>query len=332
MLASLAACGSEKTAHTASDEGEATHISLRKCVRPTVAVYLKPGTFSMGQDALYPEEGPVRDVRLAGFWIDTTEVTNRQFARFVEATGYRTIAEKPVDPAAFTVPVEQIPPAMLEAGSAVFISPAQPSSRYFDWWHYVPGANWRKPFGPEGEDFNPNVPVVHLGYDDMRAYAAWRGGRLPTEAEWEYAARAGSANTTEQPVEANSWQGVFPIKNLAEDGFKGLAPVGCYAPNAWGLYDMIGNAWEMTNDFYAPSHDPERPQENPRGPSENTAYDPSNPSFSSRVVKGGSYLCAPNYCRRYRPAARTGRDPSMGASNVGFRLVYDSKKAAKPVS
>jgi len=287
-------------------------------------VSLPGGTFLMGQENVYPEEGPVREVTVSGFRIDRHEVTNRQFAAFVEATGYRTIAEEPVDPALFGVPLDKIPPHMLKPGSAVFTPPDNPSTQYADWWEYVPGANWRKPHGPAGPDYRADEPVVHLAYDDMVAYARWRGGRLPTEAEWEYAARAGLAPSTEQPIEANSWQGAFPVYNSGEDGFDRIAPVGCYAPNAHGLYDMVGNVWEMTSDFYAPGHDPEAPAENPRGPSENAAYDPVQPGLAPRVIKGGSYLCAPNYCRRYRPAARTGRDPGMGASNVGFRLVYEA--------
>ena len=158
----------------------------------------------------------------------------------------------------------------------------------------------------------------------MTAYAEWKGGRIPTEAEWEYAASAGQPSTSEQPApgKANSWQGVFPVENEASDGFKGIAPVGCFAPNGNGLYDMVGNVWEVTADYYQPGLAPED-RDNPRGPSENDAYDPMNPQFANRVMKGGSYLCAPNYCQRYRPAARHGRDPGLGVSNVGFRLVYD---------
>ncbi|MBI1403318.1 MAG: SUMF1/EgtB/PvdO family nonheme iron enzyme [Porphyrobacter sp.] len=291
---------------------------------PSRPVHIPGGTFVMGSSAVYAEEGPPRETRLDSFWIDPHEVTNRQFAEFVRATGYRTVAEKPVDPAQFGVPAEQIPAYMLEPGSAVFTPPERPSRNYADWWKYVPGASWKKPYGPEGPDAVPDQPVVHLAWDDMQAYAKWRGGRLPTEAEWEYAARAGAVQSARQPGpgQANSWQGVFPVVNEASDGFKGIAPVGCFTPNAFGLYDMVGNVWEVTADFYRPGHDP-ADRDNPRGPSENDAYDPLNPGFVSHVMKGGSYLCAPNYCQRYRPESRQGRDPGLGASNVGFRLVYD---------
>lgn len=309
---------------TAADEG--SHMLAKappSCASvPDTPVKLAGGTFLMGQDEIYAEEGPPRETTVDGFWIDPHEVTNRQFAAFVDATGYVTQAERPVDPALFGIAVEQIPPELLEPGSAVFTPPARPATNYADWWKYVPGASWKNPYGPGGPAAQPEEPVVHLGWADMQAYAEWRGGRLPTEAEWEYAASAGRPAATEQPREANSWQGAFPIVNEQTDGFKGLAPVGCYAPNGKGLYDMVGNVWEVTADFYRPGHDP-ADADNPRGPSENAAYDPLNPGLASRVMKGGSFLCAPNYCQRYRPAARQGRDPGLGASNVGFRLAYD---------
>ena len=307
---------------------EASTVAKRDCPLPQQRVVkLDGGQFAMGQDDVYREEGPVRNTRVDGFWIDVTEVTNRNFARFVEETGYVTLAEKPVDPALFGVPEDQIPPHMLKAGSAVFTPPAKPSRNYADWWEYRPGANWKKPYGPDGADFRPSEPVVHLSYEDMEAYARWAGGRIPTEAEWEYAAKGDAEPSREQPKEANSWQGVFPLVNEETDGFKGIAPVGCYRPNSNGLHDTVGNVWEMTADLYRVGHDP-NDRNNPKGPSENAAYDPMNPQFPSRVIKGGSYLCAPNYCQRYRPASRSGRDPSMGASNVGFRLVYDNEPKA----
>ena len=302
----------------------------KTCETPAdTPVYVKGGSFVMGSSAVYPEDGPERETTVAGFWIDPHEVTNRQFAEFVEATGYVTVAEKPVDPDAFGVPVEQIPPFMLEPGSAVFTPPARYSRNYNDWWEYVPGANWKRPYGPEGPGPQPDEPVVHLAWEDMQAYARWQGGRIPTEAEWEYAASAGAKNYTEQPSPdlANSWQGVFPVQNDASDGFKGIAPVGCFQPNAFGLYDMVGNVWEVTSDLYRAGHDRDD-RDNPRGPSENSAYDPGNPGFTSRVMKGGSYLCAPNYCQRYRPESRHGDDPGLGSSNVGFRLVYDTEPKA----
>ena len=311
---------------TLAAQNAADFASAKSCPAPSdQPVKLPGGRFIMGQDDIYAEEGPERETRVDGFWIDRHEVTNRQFAAFVTATGYTTLAEKPVDPKLFGVPEEQIPADLLLPGSAVFTPPAKPSRDYADWWKYVPGANWKKPYGPGGPDAVDNEPVVHLGWDDMAAYAKWRGGRIPTEAEWEYAAKAGQPNYAQQPSpdQANSWQGVFPVQNDRSDGFKGIAPVGCFKPNANGLYDMVGNVWEVTADFYRPGHDP-NDRDNPHGPSENAAYDPLNPKFASRVMKGGSYLCAPNYCQRYRPASRQGRDTGLGASNVGFRLVYDS--------
>lgn len=329
----LAACdeGKDETAEPAALPTSALDFAAGKsCATPSdKPVAVAGGTFLMGSSAVYPEEGPERQTTVDGFWIDPHEVSNRQFGEFVQATGYVTVAEKPVDPEAFGVPVEQIPPFMLEPGSAVFTPPKQYSRNYNDWWEYVPGANWKKPYGPNGPDAKPDEPAVHLAWDDMQAYARWKKGRIPTEAEWEYAASAGAENYTEQPEPglANSWQGVFPVQNDGSDGFKGIAPVGCFKPNAFGLYDMVGNVWEVTSDFYRAGHDP-KDKDNPRGPGENSAYDPGNPGFTSRVMKGGSYLCAPNYCQRYRPESRHGRDPGLGASNVGFRLVYDKAPPA----
>ena len=315
----LAACGepSERTAVGALEKIECAKIA-------ETPVRIEGGTFEIGSRAVYAEEGPPRETTVGGFWIDPHEVTNAQFAAFVDATGYISIAEKAVDPDSFGVPADQIPAFMLEPGSAVFIPPERASGNPQDWWHYVPGANWKKPEGPNGADAQPREPVVHLGWDDMAAYALWKGGRLPTEAEWEFAASGGAPNDTQQPASdgANTWQGAFPLVNIGEDGFSGLAPVACFKPNAFGLYDMVGNAWEITADYYRPGHDPEA-RTNPKGPSETDAYSGVDSGVPARVMKGGSYLCAPNYCRRYRPQSRQGNDPGLGSSNVGFRLVYD---------
>lgn len=324
----LSACGSadQEAVEKAAPNSAVDFAPATTCATPAdTPVRIEGGTFTMGSDAVYAEEGPERQTRVDSFWIDPHEVTNRQFKAFVAETGYVTIAEKPVDPDQFSVPVEQIPEFMLKPGSAVFTPPEGPSQNYSDWWEYVPGANWQKPYGPDGPDAAPDQPAVHLAWEDMAAYAEWAGGRIPTEAEWEFAASAGAAKYTEQPDpnHANSWQGVFPAVNAAKDGFAGIAPVGCFEPNAFGLYDMVGNVWEVTGDYFRSGHDP-ADTVNPRGPSENAAYDPLNPGMPSRVMKGGSYLCAPNYCQRYRPESRQGRDPGLGASNVGFRLAYDS--------
>jgi len=331
-LAALCAACNEAPAEPALPQAATDFAANTTCKPPPSApVAIRGGTFIMGSNAVYAEEGPPRETRIDAFLIDPHEVTNRQFAEFVKATGHVTVAEKPVDPALFGVPLEQIPAYMLQPGSAVFTPPDRPSRNYADWWAYVPGASWKKPYGPHGPDAVPDQPVVHLAWEDMQAYATWRGGRLPTEAEWEYAASAGAPDYVAQPDpgQANSWQGVFPVANEGTDGFKGIAPAGCFAPNAFGLYDMVGNVWEVTADLFRPGHDP-KASDNPRGPSENDAYDPLNPGFQSRVMKGGSYLCAPNYCQRYRPESRQGRDPGLGASNVGFRLVYDRERLARP--
>lgn len=327
LAIALAACGSgQDSASDGTGPAQVTCASV-----PDTPVRIDGGAFVMGSDAVYAEEGPPRETTVDGFWMDRHEVTNRQFAEFVEATDYRTVAQRPVDPAAFGVPVEQIPAQLLLPGSAVFIPPQEATRDFRDWWVYVPGAYWQKPSGPDRPDAQPDKPVVHLAWEDMQAYANWRKGRIPTEAEWEYAAGAGAEKYTDQPASdrANSWQGVFPMVNEASDGFAGLAPVGRFSPNAFGLYDMVGNVWEVTADYYRPGHDPQQ-HINPRGPSESSVYDPSSPVLPNRVMKGGTFLCAPNYCRRYRPESRQGRDPGFGASNVGFRLVYDADPEGSP--
>lgn len=277
-------------------------------------IRIEGGSFLMGSERRdnRPEEGPLRERTVGSFWIDQHEVTNAQFAAFVEETGYRTIAETGLDPDDHP----HLPPALLQPGSMVFAPPQQLANLDdpTQWWRYVPGANWREPLGRgssiEGYE---NHPVVHIAYEDALAYAHWRGGDLPSEAEWEYAARGGLAgadytwgNTAAQESEpkANTWQGAFPAENKISDGWLTTAPVACYAANGYGLYDMAGNVWEYTLDSWVP-----RP-----GMPETIATD--------RVtVKGGSWLCAPNYCARFRPAARQPQEHSLGSNHIGFRIV-----------
>ena len=277
----------------------------------------------MGAGAKYREEMPPRKVEVEGFWISQTEVTNAQFAEFTEATGYLTLAEKGLDPEKFP----ELPDELIQPGSATFIEPPEgaATSNLSSWWKYIGGASWRQPDGPgssvEGMD---NYPVVHIALEDAIAYADWKGHRLPTEAEYEYASRGGVSGQTyawgeeltpEGKHKANTWQGIFPFHNTAEDGFKGTAPVGCYEPNGYGLYDMIGNVWEWTSTAYFPSHRvPDNAPE--RG------FDPSQPGIAVGVIKGGSYLCAANYCARYRPAARQPQTLDLGTNHIGFRTAY----------
>jgi sulfatase modifying factor 1 len=301
-----------------------------------------PGdTFRMGSDRHYPEEAPVHRVTVDAFWIDRTPVTNRQFRDFVRATGHVTFAEKRPDPKDYPGAL----PHMLFAGSLVFAPPDRPVNLrdWSRWWTLLKGANWRHPYGPkstiQGLD---NHPVVHVTYADALAYARWAGKDLPTEAEWEYAARGGMDQAEfawgdvlapEGRQMANTWQGAFPFQNLAQDGFERTSPVTAFPPNGYGLYDMIGNVWEWTSDFYAPKHPADAVKaccipENPRGGDEGQSYDPCQPQtrIPRRVLKGGSHLCAPNYCRRYRPAARHPQPVDTSTSHVGFRCIIRERK------
>ena len=287
-------------------------------VRDSMA-FVPGGSFAMGSDRHYPEEAPVHRVAVDSFWIDPTPVTNRQFRAFVAATGYATVAENRPDPKDYPGAL----PQMLKAGSLVFSPPDHPVDLrdWSQWWSFRFGANWRRPEGPgssiKGLD---DHPVVHVAYADAAAYARWAGKALPTEAEWEYAARGGLDGaefawgdelTPEGRQMANTWQGAFPFENRCEDGFARTSPVTAFPPNGYGLQDMIGNVWEWTSDFFAPKHEADAQKaccipQNPRGAREGDSYDPREPriKIARRVLKGGSHLCAPNYCRRYRPAAR----------------------------
>jgi sulfatase modifying factor 1 len=299
--------------------------------------WIPPGTFRMGSDAHYSEEAPVRSVAVDGFWIDVYQTTNRQFAEFVDDTGYVTVAEHPLDPADYPgAPLENLTP-----GSLVFTRTTGPVDlrHLSQWWTWTPGASWKHPEGPSsslaGRD---DQPVVHIAYDDAAAYATWAGKSLPTAAEWERAARGDLAeavyvwgNEPERSDQrlANYWHGDFPWR--PGQGYGARSPVGAYPPNGYGLYDMAPNVWEWTSDWYAetavePTGAACCVPVNPRGGSIEASYDPAQPQFRvpRKVIKGGSYLCADTYCLRYRPAARRPQMIDTGMSHIGFRCVARS--------
>jgi sulfatase modifying factor 1 len=298
------------------------------------------GTFRMGSDQHYPEEAPVHRVTVDGFWMDSTPVTNLRFREFVEATGYVTFAE--IAPERKDYPGAL--PHMLKAGSLVFDPPdhAIDLRNFLSWWSFKFGANWRRPYG-KGSSIRglDGHPVVHIAYRDAEAYAAWADKQLPTEAEWECAARGGLDQaefawgdefTPGGRHMANTWQGEFPRENLARDGYARTSPVDAFPSNDFGLFDMIGNVWEWTADWYSAGHTGDAPKaccipENPRGGLAADSYEPCQPQIRipRKVVKGGSHLCAPNYCRRYRPAARHPQPVDTSMSHVGFRCITRKK-------
>jgi formylglycine-generating enzyme len=309
---------------------------------PEGMVWIPGGEFSMG--AADPpdmndvgmkateDSRPVHRVYVDGFFMDRTDVTNDQFAKFVKATGYVTIAERKPRPEDFP----GAPPENLVAGSVVFSPPDHPVplNNHFQWWSYVPGANWRHPLGP-GSDIKgkDNYPVVQIAYPDAEAYAKWAGKRLPTEAEWEFAARGGLTGKpfvwgdTFRPNGkwmANTHQGHFPNQDTGEDGYIGLAPVAQFPPNGYGLYDMAGNVWQWTSDWYRPDYYAQLAQaggvaRNPQGP--DSAYDPSEPGQQKKVHRGGSFLCTDQYCSRYIVGTRGKGEVSTGTNHLGFRCV-----------
>ena len=298
--------------------------------------FIPGGSFLMGSEVHYSEEAPVRRVAVDSFWIDEAPVTNREFAGFVAKTGYVTIAERAPDPAAYP----GILPEMIRAGSLLFVPPDRPVplTNSYLWWTFSFGASWCNPRGPQSTTAGlDDHPVVHIAYADAEAYAQWAKKSLPTEAEWEYAARGGlegKAYAWGDELEpggrilANYWHGTFPWERLHSSGSAGTSAVRTYAPNGYGLYDMIGNVWEWTSDWYSlpPTKAPGAPcciPKNPRGGAESNSYDPCMPQMriGRKVLKGGSHLCALNYCQRYRPAARFAQPIDTSTSHVGFRCV-----------
>lgn len=303
---------------------------------PRDMVFIHGGTFRMGSDRHYPEEAPSHRVTVDGLWVDRVPVTNHAFRRFVNETKYVTLAERKPDARDYPGAL----PHMLKAGSLVFT----PSRRAVDlrdwtqWWRFMFGASWRRPYGPRSSVSGlDDHPVVHIAYEDAAAYARWAGKDLPTEAEWEFAARGGLDGAEyawgdvfmpdDKPL-ANTWHGSFPYLNSKEDGYDRTSPVGAFPPNGYGLHDMIGNVWEWTSDFYAARHEADAAKpccipSNPRNIRAEGSFDPRQPEIRipRKVVKGGSHLCAPSYCRRYRPAARHAQPVDSSMSHVGFRCV-----------
>jgi formylglycine-generating enzyme len=286
-------------------------------------VWIPGGEFAMGSDRFYPEERPVRRVGVDGFWIDERPVTLADFRRFVKATGYVTVAERPLDPADYP----DADPSALVPGSLVFRPTRGPVDLrdYRNWWAYVPGATWQRPEGPASDTYTRGRhPVTQVAYEDAEAYAGWAGKALPTEAEWEYAARGGLDGAVfawgddfapgGRPL-ANTWQGEFPWQNLLVDGYAGTSPAGAFPANGYGLYDMTGNVWEWTRD------------EVDRAQTARPCCAIAEPGshIERRVIKGGSHLCAPNYCLRYRPAARQFEAVDTSTGHIGFRCVMRAR-------
>ncbi len=294
---------------------------------PEGMVWIPAGTFQMGSEQ-FPDAQPIHKVKLTqGFWMDETEVTNAEFRKFVNETGYQTVAERPLDPADFP----GVPEEKLVSGSVVFSPPDKSVSLQnpMEWWSYVPDADWQHPKGPGSSiKGDGQKPVVHVSFEDARAYCQWAGKRLPTEAEWEYAAKGGEDNPRyywgdslkpKGEWQANIYQGEFPNQNTAEDGFAEVAPVKSFSPNPYGLYDMEGNVWEWVSDFYHPDYYEQSSTVDPQGPSE--GYAPRGSGNPLRVQKGGSFLCSDQYCMRYLAGSRGKGVETSASTNLGFRCV-----------
>lgn len=291
---------------------------------PASMVLIPGGRYRIGAGAQLPEEQPIGSLRLSPFCLDRFEVSNDRFAAFVAATGYVTVAERPLS-------AEQFPDLRDDErapGSLVFLPVAADGPiEELSWWHWVPGADWRHPEGP-GSDLTGRGqhPVVQVAYEDAEAFARWSGHSLPSEAQWEVAARGGlndrifAWGNTWNPHKANTWQGPFPRRDSAEDGFSGTAPVGSFQANGYGLFDMTGNVWEWTLDWYSVGHESIAGGNDPVVDSDGATGDPRDPGVAKHVIKGGSFLCSPTYCSRYRPAAREAQSPDTGTSHLGFRL------------
>lgn len=343
LLVWLIACQSQPTEQPSTDTQNTKAVPVQEPAdAPDGMVWVPGGTFTMGtnEQAAYSQEKPAHAVKVNGFWMDATEVTNEQFKAFADATGYVTVAERKPD---WEEMKKQLPPGtpqpaddQLVAGALVFTPPSEPVStyNYAQWWTWTPGANWRHPEGlGSGLEGRWNHPVVHIAYEDAVAYCEWAGKRLPTEAEWEFAARGGNEQQRyawgddfrpQGRFMANTFQGQFPNRNSGEDGFSGTAPVKSFSANQYGLYNMIGNVWEWTSDWYDVQAYQKREGKlvsNPDGPSQ--SFDPQNPYAQERVTKGGSFLCAVDYCVNYRPSARIGTSYDTGMSHTGFRCVVD---------
>jgi formylglycine-generating enzyme len=335
LLAVVVACKDVGKGAAETKGLERALVSSTKTIEQKM-VWIPGGKFQMGSnDPDFPDAHPVHEVEVDGFWMDEHEVTNAEFAMFVKSTGYKTIAERPLDPKDFPgVPVQDLVP-----GSAVFTPPSGQVSLDdpLQWWKYVPGANWVHPTGPtssiEGKE---NEPVVHISYEDAVAYSKWAGKRLPTEAEWEFAAQGGhglqkyywgNELKLNGKWQANIFQGIFPQKNASEDGFATLAPVKTFPANPYGLYDMEGNVWEWCNDLYRPDYYQKSEKKNPKGPAD--SYDPEEPNAIKRVQRGGSFLCSDQYCIRYKAGSRGKGEVTSGSNNLGFRCVKDSERSDK---